>query len=69
MPRSDLLPGVVTANEAAKYLRVSKATLLRLVKGGFILGVKIGRQWRFSKKTVLSLINNPELLQKMESRP
>ncbi len=60
----DQLPGVVTANEAAKYLRVSKATILRLANKGLILGVRIGRQWRFSRKTILSLLSNPELLQK-----
>jgi excisionase family DNA binding protein len=61
------LPGVVTASEAAKYLRVSKATVLRLANRGHILGVRIGRQWRFSKKTIMSLLSNPELLQKAGS--
>ena len=59
------LPGVVTADEAAKYLRVSKATLLRLTNKGLILGVRIGRQWRFSKETLLSLLSNPEWLKKI----
>ena len=59
------LPGVVTADEAAKYLRVSKATLLRLTNKGLILGVRIGRQWRFSKETILSLLSNPEWLKKI----
>lgn len=56
-----VLPGVVTASEAARYLRVSKATVLRLANRGLI-GVKIGRQWRFSRKIILDLINRPELL-------
>ena len=64
----DELPGVITADEAAKYLRVSKATLLRLAHKGFILGVRIGRQWRFSKKTILSLLNDPDWLQKIGSK-
>jgi len=61
------LPGVVTATEAAKYLRVSKATVLRLANRGLILGVRIGRQWRFSRKTILSLLNHPEWLHKIGS--
>lgn len=63
--QADELPGVVTADEAAKFLRVSKATLLRLANKSLLPGVKIGRQWRFSKKTILDLLNNPEWLQKM----
>ena len=64
----DGLPGVVTASEAAKYLRVSKATLLRLANKKLILGVRIGRQWRFSRKTIVSVLNNPDWLQKIGSR-
>ncbi len=67
MPQVYGLPGVVTANEAAKYLRVSKATVLRLANRRLILGVKIGRQWRFSRQTILRLLNNPDLLQKIGS--
>ena len=68
MPTLNELPGVVTATEAAKYLRVSKATLLRLTHKELIPGVRIGRQWRFSKKTILSLLNNPKWLRKMGSQ-
>ena len=67
VPPIEALPGVVTASEAAKYLRVSKATILRLANKRLILGVRIGRQWRFSRRTIHSLLNNPELLQKMGS--
>ena len=49
-----LLPDVFTADEAAKFLRVSKATLLRLASQGLVRGVKIGRQWRFPKETILN---------------
>jgi excisionase family DNA binding protein len=67
VPQVSGLPGVVTADEAAKYLRVSKATVLRLANRGIILGVRIGRQWRFSRKTIISLLNHSELLQKIGS--
>lgn len=57
--KTKVLPGVVTADEAAKLLRVSKATLLRLANRGLIQGVKIGRQWRFSSEVILGLVGAP----------
>ena len=65
MPKNSLLPDIVTAEEAARYLRVSKATILRLANRGHILGTRIGRQWRFSRQSLVSLIKKPELLHKM----
>ena len=56
------LPLVFTAQEAAEYLRFSESTILRLAGQGFIPGAKIGRQWRFSRETILNLLNQPELL-------
>lgn len=63
--KNRLLPDIVTADEAAGYLRVSKATILRLANRGVIQGVRIGRQWRFSRRVILSLVRKPELLQKI----
>lgn len=63
--KNHLLPDIVTADEAAGYLRVSKATILRLANRGTIQGVRIGRQWRFSRRVILSLVSKPELLQKI----
>lgn len=54
------LPVVFTAKEAARYLRFSESTVLRLVHQGFIPGVKIGRQWRFSRETILNLLKHPD---------
>ncbi len=62
------LPDVATSEEAARYLRVSKATLLRLVNRGLIPAAKIGRQWRFSKKTIRILISSPDFLRTLEAR-
>ena len=64
MSKLSVLPDVVTAGEAAKYLRVSKATILRHANRGLVPGVRIGRQWRFSRRTILNLVSRPELLQK-----
>ena len=67
MAKVGALPDVITADEAACYLRVSKATILRLAHRKHILGVRIGRQWRFSRQTILSLLSNADWLQKIGS--
>ncbi|MDR7400421.1 MAG: helix-turn-helix domain-containing protein [Armatimonadota bacterium] len=38
---------VLTAAEAAEYLRVSRKTLYRLAAAGEVTGRKVGRAWRF----------------------
>ena len=40
---------VLTAEEAAAYLRIARATLYRLAAKGRIPAVKVGRVWRFSR--------------------
>ncbi len=37
---------LLTLNEAADQLKVSRATLLRWIRSGKITGVKLGRDWR-----------------------
>jgi excisionase family DNA binding protein len=41
---------VLTAEEAAAYLRIARATLYRLAAKGEIPAVKVGRVWRFSRQ-------------------
>jgi excisionase family DNA binding protein len=43
---------VLTLAEAASYLRVPEAELLRLVEGHDIPAQKIGAEWRFLKKAL-----------------
>lgn len=40
---------IMTAQEAATYLRVSLSTLRRRARAGDIPGAKVGRRWRFCK--------------------
>ena len=44
------LPEVLTAKEAAAYLRMASATLYRLAAAGEIPAIRIGRVWRFSRR-------------------
>lgn len=59
---------VLTLKEAAKYLRLSEMTILRLANKGSIPGAKIGRQWRFAKEAILELLRHPEILRRVELR-
>jgi len=52
MPSADLdetNSNVLTASEAAAYLRVTEADLIRMVESGEAPGRRIGSQWRFYK--------------------
>ena len=41
---------ILNVGAAAKYLRITRATLYKLAKEKKIPGLKIGGQWRFSKE-------------------
>ena len=43
---------LITVEELARYLRVTKKTIYRLLKGGKIPATKIGRQWRFDRASI-----------------
>lgn len=43
---------VLTIEELADYLKISKSTLYKLAQEGRIPGQKVGRHWRFRKQTI-----------------
>lgn len=43
---------ILTIDELAAYLKISKSTLYKLVREGKIPSQKIGRHWRFRKKAI-----------------
>lgn len=43
---------VLTLSEAARYLRVCRQTLARLIDGGEIPFTKVGRQYRIRKESL-----------------
>ncbi len=46
-------PGeVLTIEELAAYLKISKSTLYKIVREGKIPSQKVGRHWRFRKKAI-----------------
>jgi len=40
---------LLTSNEIAKMLKVSKKTIYRMIDDGRLRGSKIGKEWRFKK--------------------
>jgi excisionase family DNA binding protein len=51
---------VYTTKEVQDYLKISKSTLKRLLKGGIIKANKVGGQYRVLGREILSLIS-PEV--------
>ena len=43
---------VLTIDELAEYLKISKSTLYKLAQEGSIPSQKVGKHWRFHKDTV-----------------
>lgn len=50
---------ILTVNEAAALMRVSRATVYRLVTRGELPGRKVGRVWRFSKRALQAYFSEP----------
>ena len=47
---------LLTFQEAAEFLRVSRATLYRLLDPGQLVGHKVGRSWRFYKRDLHAFV-------------
>lgn len=43
---------VMTIEELAVYLKLSKSSLYQFARAGKVPGVKIGEQWRFQKSAI-----------------
>ncbi len=54
--RFDEQDTLLTLQEAAEFLRVSKATMHRLLASGQLTGHKVGRAWRFYKKDLHAFV-------------
>jgi len=43
---------ILTADEVAEYLKLSKITVYKLAKNGSLPGFRVGGSWRFSKSNI-----------------
>lgn len=50
------LPVLFTINELAKYLQVSNTTIYRLIEDGALVGIRIGRSLRFTRKNIEDML-------------
>ena len=50
--------GFLTTEEVLEYLQVNLRTVYRLIKGGKIPAVRVGRQWRFRKTDIDSWLES-----------
>ena len=48
---------LLTFQEAAELLRVSRATMYRLLASGQLVGHKVGRSWRFYKRDLHAFVS------------
>ena len=46
---ADEYPTVMTVNQVAEYLQVSRRTVYSMAAAGSLPGKKVGEQWRFFK--------------------
>ena len=52
LAQGGLMTRLMTIDEIANYMRVSRFTVYRLAKCSSIPATKIGRQWRFQKEEI-----------------
>lgn len=50
---------IMTLDELAEYLKISKSTLYKLAQQGKLPGQKVGKRWRFHKQAIDRLLQNP----------
>jgi len=48
---------ILTIDEAAAFLKVTKDTVYRYAQAGRIPGFKVGNKWRFGKKVLEELMD------------
>jgi excisionase family DNA binding protein len=47
---------ILTADELAEYLKLSKITVYKLAKQGAIPGIRIGGTWRFNRSFIENMM-------------
>lgn len=58
MFKGNTLPDILTVDDLAEYLSISKCNAYLLLTSGEINGVKIGRIWRIPRNSVEEYINS-----------
>ena len=59
------MPEVLTAKEAAEFLRLSESSVLRQAREGTLPAARVGRTWRFSRRLLLEWIEKASITEEM----
>ena len=51
---------IMTVEEVAAFLKLSKITVYKLVKKGQIPGFRVGNSWRFRKEDIVEAISRQQ---------
>lgn len=65
---------VLTIDDLAEYLKISKSTLYKLAQEGSLPGQKVGRHWRFHREAVDQWLRNerqpqPPIAERIRKKP
>lgn len=61
------IPELMTLEEATRYFRTSRPTLLKALRNGELDGFKVGRVWRISKDPPKEGLKSASSVSKMNS--
>jgi nitrogen PTS system EIIA component len=53
---------ILTTKEVASYLKVSEATLYKLIKSGEVPAFRIATEWRFTKEAIENWIDSKTVI-------
>jgi excisionase family DNA binding protein len=59
------MPEVLTAKEAAEFLRLPETAVLRQAREGTLPAAHIGRTWRFSRRLLLEWVEDASIPEEM----
>jgi excisionase family DNA binding protein len=57
---ANISPEVMTVDEVAQYLRVSRSTVYRLLRDGEVPASKVGGYWRFRRHVIDTWLSTNE---------
>ena len=55
-----MTPELLTVEELSRFLRIPKPTIYYLSQKGEIPGIKIGKHWRYNRKTIEKWLKSKE---------
>jgi excisionase family DNA binding protein len=51
---------IMTVEEVADFLKLSKITVYKLVKKGDLPGFRVGNSWRFRRETIAGIVSKQQ---------